>query len=143
MALNLSEKVDRIDFKVDSLESILGTFIVSTNTALLRLEREMREFKNEMREFKDESERNRKRMDKHWGKLANKLGTIVEDIVAPNVPRIAKEFFGIEDIDLFAVRVRKKKFPQSRATKGIRCDRGIRDTFYPERNQVHASRELY
>ena len=101
MALNLSEKVDRIDFKVDSLESILGTFIFSTNTALLRLEREMRE-------FKDESERDRKRMNKHWGELANKMGTVVEDIVAPNIPRIAKEYFGIEDIDFFAVRVLKR-----------------------------------
>ncbi len=108
MALNLSEKVDRIDFKVDSLESILGTFIVSTNTALLRLEREMREFNDEMREFKDETERDRKRMNKQWGELANKLGTVVEDIVAPNIPRIAKEYFDIEDIEFFAVRVLKR-----------------------------------
>ncbi len=126
---NLSELVDRIDFKVDSLESVLGTFIVSTNTALLRMERdtrelkremnefkremsefkdEMREFKDEMSEFKDESERDRKRMNKRWGELANKMGTIVEDIVAPNIPRIAKEYFGVEDIDFFAVRVRKR-----------------------------------
>ncbi len=32
----------------------------------------------------------------------------MEDIVAPNIPRVAKEYFGIEEIDFFAVRVRKR-----------------------------------
>ncbi len=164
MAVNLSEKVDHLDLRMDSLESALGTFIISTNAALLRMERdtrnfkremqefkgemrefkdemrefkdemsefkdemrgfkdemrgfkdemrgfkdEMREFKDEMREFKDESERDRKRMNKQWGDLANKMGTLVEDIVAPNIPRVAKEYFGIDDIDFFAVRVLKR-----------------------------------
>ncbi len=108
MVASLRKTVDRIDVQVDTLETVLGTFIVSTNAALLRLEREMRAFKEEMREFKDESERDRKRMNKQWGDLANKMGTLVEDIVAPNIPRLAKEYFGIEYIDFFAVRVRKR-----------------------------------
>jgi hypothetical protein len=57
---------------------------------------EMRAFKDEMSEFKDESERDRKRMNKAWGDLANKLGSTVEDIVAPNIPRIAREEFGMD-----------------------------------------------
>ncbi len=108
MVASIRKTVDRIDAQVDTLESALGTFIVSTNAALLRLEREMREFKEEMRGFKDESERDRKRMNKQWGDLANKMGTLVEDIVAPNIPRVAKEYFGVEDLDFFAVRVAKR-----------------------------------
>ncbi len=53
-----------------------------------------------------------KQMNKQWGELANKMGTLVEDIVAPNLPRIAKELFGGE-IDDFMLRrtVRNKKDP--------------------------------
>jgi len=43
-----------IEERVDTLENLLGQFIVHTNLILSRLERDTREFKNEMREFKNE-----------------------------------------------------------------------------------------
>ncbi|MCL0086920.1 hypothetical protein M1N65_02515 [Thermodesulfovibrionales bacterium] len=52
--------------------------------------------------------RDRMELNKKWGELAVKTGTIVEDIVAPNIPRIAKEYFGCADIDHFAIRVLKR-----------------------------------
>ncbi len=66
---------------------------------------EMRDFKNEMRAFRDEAERDRKRMDKQWGELSNRLGTLAEDIVAPNLPRIARELLGCETPELVGVRL--------------------------------------
>jgi hypothetical protein len=66
---------------------------------------EMRVFKDEMTAFKEEAERDRKRMNKQWGELANKMGTIVEDIVAPNLPRVAKELLGCQRPELFSLRV--------------------------------------
>ncbi|MBC8231993.1 hypothetical protein H8E77_20775 [bacterium] len=50
-------------------------------------------------------------MNKQWGELAHKMGTIVEDIVAPNIPRIAEEYFNFSGIEDFMVRrqVRNKK----------------------------------
>jgi hypothetical protein len=66
---------------------------------------EMKEFKNEMSDFKDETRRDRQRMNKQWGDLANKMGTLVEDIVAPNLPRVAAELLGCDRPSLFAVRV--------------------------------------
>jgi hypothetical protein len=66
---------------------------------------EMTAFKNEMTAFKDEAERDRKRMNKQWGELANKMGTLVEDIVAPNLPRVAAELLGCECPELFSLRV--------------------------------------
>jgi hypothetical protein len=60
---------------------------------------------DEMREFKEESTRERQRMNRQWGDLANRLGTLVEDIVAPNLPRVASELFSCTVPDLFAVRV--------------------------------------
>lgn len=47
-------------------------------------------------------------MNRQWGDLANKMGTVVEDIVAPNIPRIAKEYFGCEQLDYIAIRVKKR-----------------------------------
>ncbi|MBF0258180.1 MAG: hypothetical protein HQK62_04965 [Desulfamplus sp.] len=68
---------------------------------------EMIDFKDEMKQYKIDSEADRKRMNKQWGDLANKMGTIVEDIVAPSVAGIARKYFQVEDLDFFAVRLRK------------------------------------
>ncbi len=35
---------------------------------------------------------------KRWGELANKMGTVVEDIVAPSVRRLAREVFECGDL---------------------------------------------
>ena len=69
---------------------------------------EMREFKNEMREFKNEGQRQSREMNKRWGDLANRLGTVVEDIVVPNVSGILARYFNTEEPDLLMVRPRKK-----------------------------------
>ncbi|WP_296808215.1 hypothetical protein [Thiocapsa sp.] len=83
-----------------------------TEMSLARLSEEMLEFKDEMSSFKDEmlafneeSQRERRSMNKQWGDLANRLGTPVEDIVAPNLPRVAAELFSCPVADLFGVRV--------------------------------------
>jgi hypothetical protein len=75
------------------------------------MERGIEQLRNEMGDFKDEMEKEVKRMNKQWGELANKMGTVVEDIVAPNIPRIAKEYFKCGDLEDFMVRrkVRNKK----------------------------------
>jgi hypothetical protein len=97
--LETSERVDRLE----GMMAEVAHAQMRTEMSLLALSKEMREFKdemrgfkNEMRGFKEESERDRKRMNKAWGDLANKLGTTVEDIVAPNIPRIARDEFGME-----------------------------------------------
>jgi hypothetical protein len=114
-----------LDEKVSYLEDILQKVAYSqfeTNMSLNRLSNEMREFKDEMREFKDEmsefkdemadykdwSKKQIISMNRQWGDLANKLGTVVEDIVAPNIPRIAKIYFGCPEVDYIAVRVKKR-----------------------------------
>jgi len=108
--------------EVDELREFLkelGYQSMRTELSINRLSQEMREFKEEMREFKDEMSvfkdemsefkdetvRDRKRMNKQWGDLANRLGTLVEDIVAPNLPRVASELLGCEHPSLFALRV--------------------------------------
>lgn len=104
-----------IEHRVDTLEALLGEFIVHTHRALTRLEREMREFKDEMKEFKDEMKEFKdevrldgKSMKRQWAELSDKLGSFAEDIAVPNVPRLAKEYFK-EDIILSVMpNVRKR-----------------------------------
>ena len=52
----------------------------------------------------------KKENDRRWGDLANKMGTLVEDIVAPSLPRIVREDFGCGQIDdiMLRRRVRNK-----------------------------------
>jgi hypothetical protein len=69
-------------------------------------------FKEEMRAFKEEGRQQNREMNRRWGELANKLGTLVEDLVAPSLPRIVREVLGQEVIDL-SVR-RKRRLPDGR-----------------------------
>jgi hypothetical protein len=55
---------------------------------------------------KEESRRENREMNRKWGDMANKLGTIVEDLVAPSLPRIVEAVLGEPFIDL---RVRQKR----------------------------------
>jgi len=75
---------------------------------MLEFKDEMLEFKDEMRAFKTESERDRKEMNRQWGDLANRMGTLLEDIVAPNLPRVARQLLGCPTPDFFAIRVKRR-----------------------------------
>ncbi|HKK99732.1 MAG TPA: hypothetical protein VJ943_05745 [Desulfotignum sp.] len=124
----MSETAERLSYLEDTLARVAYSQL-QANISIEKLSREMREFKDEMREFKDEMRefkdemrgfKNEMReyknwskqqiitMNRQWGDLANKLGTVVEDMVAPNIPRIAKTYFGCPDLDYIAVRVKKK-----------------------------------
>ena len=87
---------------------------------------EMKEFKDEMKKFKDEMEdfkewakrtieenhewssREVRRINKQWGELANKMGTIVEDIIFPATRPVIKKYFKC-DPEILMMNVRKKK----------------------------------
>jgi chromosome segregation ATPase len=71
---------------------------------------EMRTFKDEMREFREESRAQNREMNQRWGELARKMGTMVEDLVLPSLPRIIRERFGLE-VEEVAIR-RKREIPE-------------------------------
>src|SRR6056297_735213 len=74
-------------------------------------------FKEEMKNAKEETRKDtknfKKELNKKWGELANKMGTIVEDIVAPGLKGVAAEYFGIKEFDFFAPRLRLKNTDRS------------------------------
>ena len=97
----LSQRVDRTSAKVDE-----------TTENVKRLSEEMRAFEREMRASSDRADERlaaqSAAMDKRWGELANKMGTLVEDIVAPGTPEIFRTVFGQDLEPDLAVRVRRR-----------------------------------
>ncbi|MDM8528409.1 hypothetical protein QUF58_09385 [Anaerolineales bacterium HSG24] len=51
----------------------------------------------EAKKHEIERKKERKAWNKRWGDLANRLGRVVEDIVAPNISRIGRDYFGYTD----------------------------------------------
>ena len=108
--------VREVSGRVDRLEEIMMQLAyehTKTEMALQDFKREMSNFKRGMQDFKDEMRASKKENDRHWGDLANKMGTLVEDIVAPSLPRIVREDFGCGEIDdiMLRRRVRNKTDP--------------------------------
>src|SRR3989304_855586 len=99
--------------RIDRIERAVQDFIVSVNESHMRTEAELREFKDEMLNYKEENRQQIREMNIKWGEMAKKLGTITEDLVAPSIPRIVKEEFGLEVTDLMVRR--KKKLTDGRS----------------------------
>jgi hypothetical protein len=85
----------------------LATAQARTNANLDRLSDEMRAFKDETRVSNAEMRGWLKDSRRQWGELANKMGTMAEDIVAPSIPAIFQRLFGVDDPDWY-VRVRRR-----------------------------------
>ncbi len=115
------------DFK-DEMRDFKDEMLIYKDTADLKIEElrasslklhiEMRDFKDEMRIYKDtadlkigELHASHKKMNEQWGNLANKMGTLVEDIIFPNMLTIAEKYFGCppEPEDMYMRRYRRNR----------------------------------
>ncbi len=88
-----------VEERVTDLQGLMAELLRTVDRVDLQVEQTSRE----MREFKSE-------MNKRWGELANKMGTLAEDLVAPGIPRILRLVIGCPDgqMDAMAVRVRRR-----------------------------------
>ena len=126
----LTQRIDVIEERTDSLESIFGAFMARTDASMARtdasmartdeaigrleriIERREREGAREREEAareRKEAARERKEMNRRWGELSNKMGTIVEDIVAPSIRRLAREVFDCGDLRAFYTRIARTR----------------------------------
>jgi hypothetical protein len=97
-----------IEERVFKLEAVIEEFIKSVGIEFNKLYNSQMKTEEELRAFKEEMRRDRIEMNKRWGELANKMGTLVEDMVIPNIGGIAKRYFNCEDFEYFASRVKKR-----------------------------------
>ncbi len=84
----IEERVDRLE------EMMVKTQMVVQSLAI------------EMKLFRDEMKRDTKNLKQELAGVSKKMGTIVEDIVAPNINYIGKKYFNCYDCQLFMVRVK-------------------------------------
>ena len=66
------------------------------------------DFKAEMRSFKDEMREEHRKMNRQWGELANKMGTIVEDIIYPATRPVLEKYFNCE-LETTMMNITRKK----------------------------------
>ena len=111
--IKLAEQVAETSAEVKSLSIEMKEFkdeMKEFKDEMQEFKDEMRAFKSEMQEFKDKVDRILDDMNKRWGELANKMGTVVEDIIVPAMQEIAKKYFGCDEIDMMADRIVKKHY---------------------------------
>jgi hypothetical protein len=114
LMLEIEERVDRLEEAQHEFVLNVGIEFNKLYNSQLRTEAELRTFKDEMKEFKDEMKEFKnelrqanREMNRRWGELANKMGTLVEDLVAPSLSRIVRELLGQEVADLSVRRKRR------------------------------------
>lgn len=88
-----------------------------TDRQIARTERIVESSVRAMEAYKIEAHADRVAMNRKWGELANRLGTMAEDLVAPSVPRVLREVLGLADRPIdSAVRVRRH-LPSNRSVE--------------------------
>jgi hypothetical protein len=102
-----------LEERVSTLEDLSAELMrvsIQAQQEVAQTSRELREFKEEMHLFRDRIEAFIIEMRKQWGELANRMGTMAEDLVAPSVPRILRTVLGCPEdtVDSVAVRVRRR-----------------------------------
>ena len=101
-----------VEERVDRLEEALRAFVTNVGIEFNKVYNLQMRTELELKEFKEDGQRQIREMNKKWGELANKMGTLVEDLVRPGLPRIVLEFFGQEVRDFMINR--RKKLPDGR-----------------------------
>jgi hypothetical protein len=97
--------IDRVDHQVDQTQRQVD----QTQRQVDQTQRQVDQTSQELRASYERSEAMIREMNRKWGELANKMGTMAEDLVAPSVPRILRETVGCPDglVESIAVRVRR------------------------------------
>jgi hypothetical protein len=112
-----------IEDRVDRLDALFGQFLSEMAVINHRAEERhkaaeernrLAEERNQaaearMARFEQEMRASKRELDKKWGDLANKMGTILEDIVAPNLQRLAREHFRLDPVLDFMMRRTRRR----------------------------------
>ena len=114
----VAQRTQAVEERVDRLEITLTRFMARTDESMVRTDESVartdrmverlggivERMEREGARDREAAARERREMNKRWGELANKMGTVVEDIVAPSVRRLAREVFDCGDLQSFITR---------------------------------------
>ncbi len=119
----MEQRMEVVEGRIDRLEALFGQFMRRTGIALERIDRAIERIeaagakereenaKEQARtpKYSEEAARERRAMNKRWGELANKMGTIVEDIIAPSLRRMAWAELNCGEERFFAERISRTR----------------------------------
>ena len=74
-----------------------------------RLDKTVQDMKESTKIFEENMNKTIQDMNRRWGELANKMGTVTEDIVAPGFPFLIERYFGLSLDDISCRRKVKDK----------------------------------
>jgi len=109
-----SLQIERLSEEMRAFKDEMRAFKEEVRADTRALKEEMRAFKDEInadtRAFKEEMRAFRNEMNKRWGELSAKLGLLVENIVAPSVPRVLSQVFACPEdaVESLGLRLRRK-----------------------------------
>ncbi|KJR41380.1 hypothetical protein MCHI_002719 [Candidatus Magnetoovum chiemensis] len=106
----LSKEMAEFKDEMAEFKDEMGEF----KNEMAEFKNEMAEFKDEMGEFKNEMWNFKKESNKQWGELAKKLGTLVEDLLAPAIEPALKRYFKCE-AKTIAQRMNRKSDDKSKS----------------------------
>ena len=92
----VEERVDRLEIAVENLARTMEIGYNRLYNSQMQTEAELREFKDEMKGFRKEQDEEWKKWRKEWSNLAKKMGTIVEDLIAPALRPVLSKYFGCD-----------------------------------------------
>jgi chromosome segregation ATPase len=103
---NMGKTQDRMDATVKNMDDTVEKMGKTVDKMDATVEK-MDESLDKMERDREVMQADTRAMKKAWGDLANKMGTVAEDVVAPNIPRLAIEEFGFGETEDLLVRVRR------------------------------------
>src|SRR6266851_3374189 len=83
----------------------------SSTHRLSQVERAMAQLADTLRLVEVRDQQGREEWNRERGEIARKLGTVVEDIVAPSIPRVVATVFGLSEenpLERFAIREQRR-----------------------------------
>ena len=103
----VEDRINRLELLFERLMEQNAASLRSIEHAIEELKAEAARDREEAARYRAEDRaeaaRDRKAMNRRWGELANKMGTVVQDIVAPSLRRIARDELGCGDERSFSV----------------------------------------
>jgi exonuclease VII small subunit len=99
-----------VEERVDSLETKFAEFMARLDHHIERLDRNIERLDRNIERLDRNYEELKREARQHtleWAQLAERFGRFAEDIVAPNIPRLGREVFGIAEPEFSAQRVEK------------------------------------
>ena len=116
----LQEQITDLSYRTDRLEVVFERFVRSMNQTIREMKAEGARDRAEAARAREAADRareedrkaadrarkeDRKEWNRRWGELANKMGTVVQDIVAPSLRRIARDELNCGEEQSFSVSV--------------------------------------